>query len=205
MIVLKMFHINYTQEIYLRETDMVATVTTLFNEFPLVFISRVLISAAMLFGLIKLSTAMYNRKRIDKIQKNAFIVLSSYTVVLLYFTVLGRYSKSYYRYETEIFAAYRQYFETADKNVLIMIIINLLMMIPISFLLCMVIKSKCKYLWVMLISVSLSLLIEVLQLVTRCGTFEVDDLINNTVSTVLGILIYLITKPFLKKLKRKYL
>ncbi len=182
---------------------MVATVTTLFNEFPLVFISRVLISAAMLFGLIKLSTAMYNRKRIDKIQKNAFIVLSSYTVVLLYFTVLGRYSKSYYRYETEIFAAYRQYFETSDKNVLIMIIINLLMMIPISFLLCMVIKSKCKYLWVMLISVSLSLLIEVLQLVTRCGTFEVDDLINNTVSTVFGILIYLITKPFLKKLKRE--
>ena len=53
---------------------------------------------------------------------------------------------------------------------------------------CMV-KKK----WVVIpVGFCFSLLIEVLQLVLRKGTFEVDDLINNTAGVVIGLGVYLL-------------
>ena len=173
---------------------MTATVMTLFNEFPFIFVLRVGISAVLLFTLVSLGLVLYKHSIINKIQRNSIILLSSYTVALLYFTVFGRYSQSYYRYEIDVFASYRKLFENFDTYVFKQIILNLLMLIPIGFLLCVIIKSKFKYLCAMVMSLLLTTVVEVLQFVSRCGTFEVDDLINNMIGAVIGIAIYAVLK-----------
>ena len=178
---------------------MTATVMTLFNEFPFIFVLRVGISAVLLFTLVSLGLVLYKHSIINKIQRNSIILLSSYTVALLYFTVFGRYSQSYYRYEINVFASYRKLFENFDTYVFQQIILNLLMLIPIGFLLCVIIKSKFKYLWAMVMSLLLTTVVEVLQFVSRCGTFEVDDLINNMIGAVIGIAIYAVLKSLNKK------
>jgi len=180
---------------------MTATIRTLLNEFPLLFVVRVGISVILLLTLIMLAVILHQHNLIDKIQRNSFAVLSMYVVALLYLTVFGRYSQSYYRYELNPFASYRQLFESFDVFTFFQIVINLIMLIPVGFLLCLIIKSRFKYLWVVIISIILTIGVEALQFVSRCGTFEVDDLINNTVSTVFGIIIYVILKSFYKKRK----
>lgn len=180
---------------------MTATILTLYNEFPHLFVVRIGISVILLFTLIMLAFILHKHRLIDKIQRNSFAILSTYIVALLYFTVFGRYSQSYYRYELNLFASYKQFFESFDVFVFFQIVINLIMLIPVGFLLCLIIKSRFKYLWVVLISILLTVGVEALQFVSRCGTFEVDDLINNTISTILGIIIYIILKSLYKKRK----
>ena len=176
---------------------------TLFNEFPFIFVLRVAISAVLLFTLISLGLVLYKHSIINKIQRNSIMLLSSYTVALLYFTVFGRYSQSYYRYETDVFASYRYLFESYDMNTLQQIILNLMILIPVGFLLCLIIKSRMKYFWALVISFVLTLLVEALQFVSRCGTFEVDDLINNMIGAVIGIAIYAVLKSL--NIKREVL
>ncbi len=182
---------------------MTATVMTLFNEFPFIFVLRVGISAVLLFTLVSLGLVLYKHGTINKIQRNSIMLLSSYTVALLYFTVFGRYSQSYYRYEIDVFASYRKLFENFDTYVFKQIILNLLMLIPIGFLLCLIINSRFKCLWALVISFILTVLVEALQFVSRCGTFEVDDLINNMIGAVIGIAIYAVLKSL--NIKREVL
>ena len=182
---------------------MTATVLTLFNEFPLIFIFRIGISAIILFILVSVGIVLYKQNVIDKIQRNSFILFSVYNVVLLYFTVFGRYSQSYYRYETDVFASYRYLFESYDMNTLQQITLNLMILIPVGFFLCLIIKSRMKYFWALVISFVLTLLVEALQFVSRCGTFEVDDLINNMIGAVIGIAIYAVLKSL--NIKREVL
>ena len=47
-------------------------------------------------------------------------------------------------------------------------------------------------------SFELSLLVEVLQLVTKVGSFDVDDLLLNTVGGILGFLIYKLAVHFFR-------
>lgn len=50
---------------------------------------------------------------------------------------------------------------------------------------------RCKnVLFVTLLSLELSLIVEVIQLVSRVGSFDVDDLLLNTIGGMLGYLIY---------------
>lgn len=177
---------------------MKATVTTLFNEFPEVFLIRIIISFLILISLYVMTRLLYNHKIIDRTQKNALLVLSIYVVVMLYFTVIGRYSYSYYRYELNVLDSYRQLFENINITSIKQITINLFMLMPVGFLLSLIIKGKFRYLLDLIISILLTLLIEFMQFFTRCGTFEVDDIINNTIGAVAGILIYICINGFVK-------
>ena len=45
----------------------------------------------------------------------------------------------------------------------------------------------------------LSAIIELLQLISQRGLFEFDDIINNTLGTVIGVTVYLLIATLLKK------
>lgn len=66
---------------------------------------------------------------------------------------------------------------------------NILLFVPIGFLLSMV-MNRTKVLPIIL-GTSLSICIEIVQLLTRCGTCEVDDLISNFFGVLIGYIIYL--------------
>ena len=81
------------------------------------------------------------------------------------------------------------------------LLINFVMLMPVGFLLPVVIKAKHKYLITMALSLLLTVFIETMQLITKCGSFEVDDIINNFVGAVLGMLIYMMLNNIIQKRK----
>jgi glycopeptide antibiotics resistance protein len=63
-------------------------------------------------------------------------------------------------------------------------------MIPFGFLLPVLMKNKHKYLLTLFLAFLLILFIEIMQMVMQCGTFEVDDVVNNMLGTAIGLLLY---------------
>ena len=177
---------------------MVATIRTLPHYFPEIFVSRIIISVIAFALFCAVSLFLYKRQKFNKMQCAAAILLSLYIVVLLYFTVTGRYSHEEYEYKINFFTSYRWFFQYNGEQVLRQLLINFVMLMPVGFLLPVVIKAKHKYLITMALSLLLTVFIETMQLITKCGSFEVDDIINNFIGAVLGMLIYALCSKLLK-------
>ena len=169
---------------------MVATIRTLPNEFPEIFVNRIIISVIAFALFCAVSIFLYKRQKFNKLQCGAAILLSLYIVVLLYFTVTGRYSHEEYEYQINFFTSYRWFFQYNGEQVLRQLLINFVMLMPVGFLLPVVINAKHKYLITMALSLLLTTFIETMQLITKCGSFEFDDIINNFIGAVIGMLIY---------------
>ena len=74
-------------------------------------------------------------------------------------------------------------------------VLNILMFVPLGYLLPKLgfkAKEKCKPLFfkVTLVGFICSMLIETTQLIFRCGIFEVDDLIKNTMGAAIGCCVF---------------
>ena len=76
------------------------------------------------------------------------------------------------------------------------IILNILLFIPFGYLLPLIWDQTDRWWKVTLLGLCASLIIELLQLITRLGYSDVDDLINNTVGALIGYGIY---KAILRK------
>ena len=177
---------------------MVATIRTLPHYFPEIFVNRIIISVIAFAVFCAVSIFLYKKHKFNKLQCGAAIVLSLYIVVLLYFTVVGRYSHEEYEYKINFFTSYRWFFKYNGEQVLRQLLINLVMIMPVGFLLPVVIKAKYKYLITMALSLLLTVFIETMQLITKCGSFEIDDIINNFVGAVIGMLLYALCSKLIK-------
>ena len=177
---------------------MYATIRTLPHYFPEIFVNRIIISVIAFAVFCAVSIFLYKKHKFNKLQCGAAILLSLYIVVLLYFTVVGRYSHEEYEYKINFFTSYRWFFKYNGEQVLRQLLINLVMIMPVGFLLPVVIKAKYKYLITMALSLLLTVFIETMQLITKCGSFEVDDIINNFIGAVLGMLVYALCSKLLK-------
>ena len=74
-----------------------------------------------------------------------------------------------------------------DWNMLLLIVENIMLFVPLGFLL-LQLGVGCKE--TVIFGVIFSTLIEVTQLFFHLGLFEIDDIINNTVGTLLGAILY---------------
>ncbi len=121
-----------------------------------------------------------------------------YFIVLFYFLFfseeLGRtYSERAYHYnlipfhEIKRFIIYRRIL--GWKAVVLNIWGNIIAFMPFGAFL-PIYASRCRKLWItVLYSFELSLLVELLQLVLKVGSFDVDDLLLNTIGGLLGYLV----------------
>ena len=87
-----------------------------------------------------------------------------------------------------------------DGQLLTQIYLNILMFIPIGFLSGAVINER-RIKKVLLFGFSLSVTIEILQLLFRRGICEIDDIMHNTIGCLLGLLMSLFIIAFLKPKK----
>lgn len=71
-----------------------------------------------------------------------------------------------------------------------MIGLNTAVFVPWGFLLPALYKPFRKFRWIFLGGIGMSLAIEVTQLLGKIGVFETDDLIFNTLGTILGFIMY---------------
>ena len=71
------------------------------------------------------------------------------------------------------------------RDLVIQIIMNVIMLAPLGFLIPFFVEKKP-----ILVGIACSITIELIQLVTKKGYFEIDDIIHNTIGVILGYLIY---------------
>lgn len=142
----------------------------------------------------------------------AVVLFILYFVILFYFLFfsekMGRtYSEREYHYnlvplkEISRFLNYREVL--GMRAVLLNILGNVVAFMPFGIFL-PVFSVRCrKVCMTVYYSFELSLLVELLQLVTRVGSFDVDDLILNTLGGLLGFLLYLFGKYLFRGGKRE--
>lgn len=133
----------------------------------------------------------------------AGILFLLYFIVLFYFLFfseeMGRtYSERAYHYnlvplkEIGRFLKYREVL--GMKAVLLNIVGNVAAFVPFGVFLPFFSARNRKFWRTVYYSFELSLFVEVLQLIFRVGSFDVDDLLLNTVGGMLGFLVYTFTK-----------
>lgn len=109
------------------------------------------------------------------IYKKLFIVfLLIYSFCLLYLTVLSRDHTVSLNYEPRLFWSYVKWFN-GNGGLGIQIIKNILVYMPIGYMAYILFDKKG-----ILYALGLSLTSELLQLITKLGLFEYDDLFDNT-------------------------
>lgn len=123
-----------------------------------------------------------------------FVLYLAALVYLLFFSeAYGRtISRENYHYNLVLFREIRRFYQYREVLGMRVVIVNLLgniaAFVPFGFFLPLIKDRARHFLVVLLATLSFSLMIELLQLVYRVGTFDVDDLFLNTLGGVLGYL-----------------
>ena len=116
------------------------------------------------------------------------ILLLIYIIFTLIFTIVIR-GIDVNEPKYELFWSYREWI-SGNNRIGRQIIGNILMFCPIGYLLAGIIHGRKSIIITALLGLSLSCIIEVIQLITMRGMFELDDIFNNTVGTVMGWFTY---------------
>ena len=146
-----------------------------------------------------------SRKRLGSLSR---LILILYGCVVIYFVLfsdrLGRVDGySTYRYNLVPFVEIRRFWVYRDQlgmfAVFTNIFGNVIGFIPYGFIL-PVITHRCRNgFFIILSGFALSLTVETIQLVTRSGCFDVDDLILNTLGAAMGYLIFAVCDHLRRK------
>lgn len=142
------------------------------------------------------------------------ILFVAYILFLIYFLLFsdwyGRSGMSEYHYNLTPFLEIQRFWQYRDTVGTFASVSNLLgnvlIFLPLGFLLPMG-STKTSFFKTVLISFELSLAIEVFQLISKLGCFDVDDLLLNTFGGILGYILFWIcsriSRRYVKNNKRK--
>ena len=142
------------------------------------------------------------------IRKFGKILVVCYLGFLLYFLLLsemyGRVGiKEEYAYNLELFKEIKRFWEYREvigsKATVMNLIGNVVVFIPFGVFLPMASKYK-SFIITIFYSFLLSLSVEVIQLIAKVGSFDVDDLLLNTIGGCIGYLVFLICR----KIRRRH-
>ena len=123
-------------------------------------------------------------------------VLAAYLAFVLTITVFQRVPTRYYQYKLTPFWSYRAIFKGSFR-ILEEIFWNIALFIPIGAVLSMLFKERLGM--ILAAGLLLSAGIEILQLVSRRGLFEFDDIFHNTLGVMVGYLAYRVTEEQVRK------
>lgn len=167
---------------------MLSPIKTVFLHYPLhAFITIFLLLVISAIAL-RILNKKYKRNEITKKNRLVLWLLINYSLFLLFFTVLGRRSLDYYRYNFDFGYSYQEAFLLGDYTLASQIIANILAFVPMGIL-CFLTAKKFGLLNSFLYGFSLSLFIEAMQLVLRRGYFEFDDMLSNTIGVLIGYIV----------------
>lgn len=125
-----------------------------------------------------------------------FIAYLSLLGYLVFFSSgLNREDHAEYRYNLTLFQEIGRYYGVGMRTgswrlFLWNVVGNVCVFVPFGILLPMLFKKCQNFISVLLLSFELSLVVEIVQLVTRVGSFDVDDLLLNTIGGILGYITY---------------
>jgi len=159
-----------------------------------IYISLFFTSVTILLGMLLLANRLAKAKLVSS------SLLCEYYFVILCFTVFCRETISEAEVQFIPFEYYWNYYHGKYVTiipVLIEIGLNILMFVPIGVFIRFLFPSRMSCLkYTLLIGFSLSFVIEILQLILCRGCCETNDLIHNTLGTLMG---YVLTQIIIKK------
>lgn len=126
-------------------------------------------------------------------QMVAGALTAGYVFLVFSSTIISRIPGPEYRYQLEVFWSYKRAYTFHDLVTLWEDILNIFLLMPLGILIPCMGKEDQKLTrlpWVALCGLLLSVCIEVIQLMTKRGLFEFDDMINNTAGVMIGYGIY---------------
>jgi glycopeptide antibiotics resistance protein len=153
---------------------------------------------AAIIAILTAVVTLFHRRRgkITTPQSIALTSLTTYVFLVFSSTVFSRTPTDDYSYEWMLFWSYREIMR-GSESLFWEDIFNVLMLLPVGVLASIVMKPEMKgketnrlFFAVMLIGFLTSLIIEILQLVTKRGLFEFDDIFHNTLGVAIGELGY---------------
>ena len=145
------------------------------------------------------------RKRLRILGK---VLIVCYVLFIIYFLLFSEWygrtgEMSEYRYNLVLFKEIRRfltYRETLGTfAVLTNVVGNVVIFVPFGFFMPMASKYRSFFMTVCY-SFGLSLCVEVFQLLTRVGSFDVDDLLLNTIGGLAGYILFVICNA----IRRRY-
>jgi len=147
-----------------------------------------LLVIAILGAVVILNKGQWTRK-----EKWSRTALWFYIYIIILYTLLTRTVKNYFDYNWLPFWSYQYIWSTHDFGIVSEVFINCLMFIPFGVLAPFaMVQDKVKKRNIVIISgFALSASVECLQLFTKTGLFEWDDIIHNTIGVIVGYGIYL--------------
>ena len=177
---------------------------SVYDVFPLIF--RLLVPGT-LFVLIAFFISLASYKLIyKKVFKGAkeipiykfilSIILIGYLFLVFIMTGLSRadnFSNTIVNFN--FLSSYLDVWYSFSLTSLLLLLLNILMLAPLGFLLPFISKKFDSFKNILLVAFTFTIFIELFQLVTHRGIFELDDLFHNTIGAILG---YFISKAFIE-------
>ncbi len=125
-----------------------------------------------------------------------FVVLVGYLFLVFAITVLSREDNfSNNIINLNFLSSYLDIWYSWSLTSLLLLILNILMLAPLGFLLPFISKRFDSLKNILLVAFTFTIFIELFQLITHRGIFELDDLFHNTIGSMIG---YFIAKLFLE-------
>ena len=138
----------------------------------------------------------------NKRKKSLYVVMfAAYLILLFYFLFfsegLGRAStEAEYRYNLTLFREIKRFIEYRHvlgyQAVFLNVVGNVIAFMPFGFFLPRITRRKVGLIFTVFSSGLFSLLVETIQLYSKAGSFDVDDLILNTFGGLCGYIVYFI-------------
>ena len=139
-----------------------------------------------------------SQKQVKKISTLGKVLFVLYIFFLLYFLIFsdwyGRTGVSReYQYNLVLFKEIKRFIEYREElgafAVFTNLFGNILIFMPFGFFISMASRAR-GFFMTLFYSFGLSLCVEVFQLLTKVGSFDVDDLLLNTIGGVLGYILF---------------
>lgn len=142
----------------------------------------------------------------------AWIIFTIYIIMLFYFMFFSeRYGRTIihrdYNYNLKLFKEIKRFWNYRNilgvESVVLNLAGNVAGFIPFGIMIPFLSKKRRNFFLVTLLTLEFSLLIEVTQLFTKAGSFDVDDLLLNTLGGSIGYMVFVIVNTCLKRWRKK--
>ncbi|MBE5938454.1 MAG: VanZ family protein [Lachnospiraceae bacterium] len=142
---------------------------------------------------------MKNRRILILFSWVLYIIYISGLIYFLFFSErFGRHSLNEYHYNLEPFSEIKRYIHYCDiigfKWVFINLVGNVVAFIPFGMAAPLYGIRKMGFVFIFIYGLLFTFLIEIIQLVNKIGSFDIDDIILNTSGVIIGYCIYKLVK-----------
>lgn len=178
--------------------QMIEYLISYFTRIPIIWY-LVIIAFTLLIAFMLKKLQIY--KHLSQMQVFGVVALTMYLLFILVATVFSRQPQVNYQIKIQLFSSYAEAIITGDCILRWEIYFNIVMLFAYGTIL-PIISKKIDAKVTIVTGCLISIIIELLQLILKRGTFETDDIVHNTLGVAIGYVLYKILKICRKKCSR---